>query len=172
MPESQFDWTKPSYKSLCRWKWFYASLVMVSLQNSKRKTDYLSVLLTPLRIRWTIPLRSSSCSEWLETMSVVTFCEEVFCHLLRSSNFLWIYSIYINTVPEVVLWAYSRGSWCKSSNFEGEKILNYSNFGNPQSFRAVHVLYNGTYMYSILYSASKTAKHTLYGEMNVFPGVS
>ncbi len=37
---------------------------MVSLKNSKRKTgglqftrtDYLSLLLTPLRIRWTIPL--------------------------------------------------------------------------------------------------------------------
>ncbi len=64
MPERQFDQTKPSYKSLNRWEWFSAPLVKVSLSNSKRKlvglqftsTDYLSLLLTPLRIRWTLPI--------------------------------------------------------------------------------------------------------------------
>ncbi len=31
MSESKFDQTKPSKKSLSRWKWYYAPLVMVSL---------------------------------------------------------------------------------------------------------------------------------------------
>jgi hypothetical protein len=37
MLESHFDQTKPSHKSLSIGKWFYASLAMVFLKNSKRK---------------------------------------------------------------------------------------------------------------------------------------
>jgi hypothetical protein len=70
LPESHFDQSKPSYKSLSRWKWFYSMLLLwwcpFKIQKEKRaglqfsSTDFLSKVSTPLRIRWTIPFIHTS----------------------------------------------------------------------------------------------------------------
>jgi hypothetical protein len=62
MPESQFDWTKLLQLVL------FSSCEGVAFKKKKKKwwtssipsTDYLSRVLTPLRIRWIIPLKGLS----------------------------------------------------------------------------------------------------------------
>jgi hypothetical protein len=129
MPESQFGQTKPSYKSLSCYKWFYAPLVSCPFKIQKEKraglhfktTGYLSFVLAPLRIHWTIPLINYSffpLSFYTNLLLCVVVADIKVLSVVKSRNFYILFYLF-------------TGSY---SIIFGHKSLSHARLSDPPYF--------------------------------------